>query len=118
MNNLDADDYVFLEKFCLDKYRFSHGDVVIFSSPTSYNERSLKRIVAMEGDYISNVNGAIKVPEGHCWVEGDNSASSVDSRSFGAIPLGLIHGRVTHIIWPPQRIGKVDRRIPQDGLSL
>nr|GEV11233.1 mitochondrial inner membrane protease subunit 2 [Tanacetum cinerariifolium] len=113
-----TDDYVFLEKFCLDKYRFSHGDVVIFSSPTSFNETSLKRIVAMEGDYISNVNGAIKVPEGHCWVEGDISASSVDSRSFGAIPLGLIHGRVTHIIWPPQRIGKVDRRIPQDGVSL
>ncbi|KAJ0791737.1 putative peptidase S26, lexA/Signal peptidase-like superfamily [Helianthus annuus] len=25
-----TDDYVFLEKFCLDRYKFSHGDVVIF----------------------------------------------------------------------------------------
>lgn len=113
-----TDDYVFLEKFCLDKYKFSHGDVVIFSSPTNYKERCVKRIVAMEGDYISNVNGASKVPEGHCWVEGDNSASSFDSRSFGPIPLGLIHGRVTHVIWPPQRIRKVDRRIRQDGLAF
>lgn len=30
MTNLVADDYVFLEKFCLDKYKFSHGDVVVF----------------------------------------------------------------------------------------
>nr|XP_043610575.1 mitochondrial inner membrane protease subunit 2-like [Erigeron canadensis]XP_043610576.1 mitochondrial inner membrane protease subunit 2-like [Erigeron canadensis] len=110
-----SDDYVFLEKFCLDKYRFSHGDVVYFSNPTNFKERNVKRIVAMQGDYIANVGGAIKVPEGHCWVEGDNSASSYDSRSFGPIPLGLIQGRVTHVIWPPQRIKKVDRRIPQEG---
>ncbi|KAI3525803.1 hypothetical protein L2E82_01302 [Cichorium intybus] len=113
-----TDDYVFLEKFCLDKYKFSHGDVVIFSDPTNYKERCVKRILAMEGDYISNVGGVVKVPEGHCWVEGDNSASSFDSRSFGPIPLGLIHGRVTHIVWPPQRIRKIDRRIPQEGLAM
>lgn len=27
---LAADDYVLLEKFCLEKYKFSHGDVVVF----------------------------------------------------------------------------------------
>ncbi|KAJ0610820.1 putative signal peptidase I [Helianthus annuus] len=72
----------------------------------------------MEGDYISNVNGATRVPEGHCWVEGDNSAFSSDSRTYGPIPLGLIRGRVTHVIWPPQRMKKVDRRIAQDRLAL
>lgn len=25
-----ADDYVLVEKFCLEKYQFSHGDVVVF----------------------------------------------------------------------------------------
>ncbi|KAJ0626063.1 putative signal peptidase I [Helianthus annuus] len=113
-----TDDYVFLEKFCLDRYKFSHGDVVIFSNPTNYKERCVKRIVAMEGDYISNVNGATRVPEGHCWVEGDNSAFSSDSRTYGPIPLGLIRGRVTHVIWPPQRMKKVDRRIAQDRLAF
>ncbi|CAI9268050.1 unnamed protein product [Lactuca saligna] len=37
--------------------------------PTNYNEICVKRIVAMEGDYISNVGGVVKVLEGHCWVE-------------------------------------------------
>ena len=27
----------------------------------------------------------VKVPEGHCWVEGDNSSSSMDSRTFGTV---------------------------------
>ncbi|CAI9284269.1 unnamed protein product [Lactuca saligna] len=58
--------------------------------PTNYKERCVERIVSMEGDYISNVGGIVKVPEGHCWVEGDNSASSFDSRTFGPIPLGLL----------------------------
>ncbi|KAL8196780.1 hypothetical protein R6Q57_024482 [Mikania cordata] len=111
-----SDDYVFLEKFCLDKYRFSHGDVVIFRDPGNYKERCVKRIVGMEGDYISGC-GATKVPQGHCWVQGDNYALSTDSRTYGSIPLGLIEGRVTHVIWPPQRIKKVDRRIPQDKFA-
>ncbi|XP_076927979.1 uncharacterized protein LOC143591750 [Bidens hawaiensis] len=117
-NSSFSDDYVFLEKFCLDKYRFSHGDVVIFSNPTNFKERCVKRIVAMEGDYISDTSGAKKVPEGHCWVEGDNSAFSSDSRTYGPIPLGLIQGRVTHVIWPPERIKKVGRQIPQNTFAV
>lgn len=27
---LSADDRVLIEKFCLAKYKFSHGDVVVF----------------------------------------------------------------------------------------
>lgn len=25
------------------------------------------------------------------------------------IPLGLIQGRVTRVVWPPQRLGKIGR---------
>ncbi|XP_057796897.1 uncharacterized protein LOC131012940 [Salvia miltiorrhiza] len=106
------DDYVLVEKFCLDKYKFSRGDVVIFRSPSDYKEKHIKRIVGLPGDWIDlpSLDDTVRIPVGHCWVVGDNSACSLDSRSFGPIPLGLICGRVTHIIWPPHRIGGVNKK--------
>ncbi|PRQ42957.1 putative signal peptidase I [Rosa chinensis] len=114
---MSTDDYVLLEKTCLNDYKFSHGDIVVFSSPSNHKERHIKRITALPGDWIGirKSYDMLKVPEGHCWVEGDNSSSSMDSRSFGTIPLGLVQGRVTHIVWPPQRIGAIQRNTLQDN---
>ncbi|KAF3448905.1 hypothetical protein FNV43_RR09621 [Rhamnella rubrinervis] len=110
------DDCVLVEKTCLVKYKFSHGDVVVFSSPSNHKEKHIKRIIALPGDWIGirHCSDVRRIPEGHCWVEGDNPSSSMDSNSFGPIPLGLVKGRVTHIVWPPQRIGAVEKRIPSD----
>ncbi|KAI5663525.1 hypothetical protein M9H77_22848 [Catharanthus roseus] len=115
-----TDDRVLVEKFCLEKYKFFHGDVVVFCSPTNHREKHVKRITGLPGDWISAPHNydVIVVPEGHCWVEGDNSALSFDSRSIGPIPLGLIRGRVTHIVWPPNRVGKVHRTISQERLPF
>ncbi|CAN8259999.1 unnamed protein product [Cochlearia groenlandica] len=104
-----ADDYVLVEKFCLKNFKFARGDVVVFSSPTNYRDRYMKRIVGMPGEWISSSRDVIRVPEGHCWVEGDNKACSLDSRTFGPIPLGLIRGRVTSVVWPPQRVNKISQ---------
>ncbi|CAF2377262.1 unnamed protein product [Brassica napus] len=102
------DDYVLVDKFCLKDYKFARGDVVVFSSPSHYKERYIKRIVGMPGEWISSTEDVIRVPEGHCWVEGDNKASSLDSRTFGPVnSLGLIGGRVTRVVWPPQRLSKI-----------
>lgn len=112
-------DHVLVEKFCLEKYKFSRGDVVVFRSPTNYKEKHVKRLIGLPGDCIYTPHyDVVVVPEGHCWVEGDNSALSLDSRSLGPIPLGLVRGRATHIVWPPRRICKVDGGIPQERLLV
>lgn len=55
----------------------------------------------------------IRVPEGHCWVEGDHTGSSMDSNSFGPVSLGLITARATCIVWPPSRWQYLQTRIPK-----
>lgn len=49
----------------------------------------VKRIIGLPGDWIQVPDKAeiLKVPEGHCWVEGDNANSSLDSRYFGPVHL-------------------------------
>ncbi|WOL00064.1 hypothetical protein Cni_G08777 [Canna indica] len=112
-------DIVLVEKFCLEKYKFSHGDVVIFKSPTNHRQTFAQRLIGLPGDWVQvpESREILKIPEGHCWVEGDNAACNFDSRSFGSIPLGLIQGRVTHVIWPPQRIRKVERKMVPGRVS-
>ncbi|BAT89285.1 hypothetical protein VIGAN_06020300 [Vigna angularis var. angularis] len=95
-----------------------HDVIYVSSSPTNHKETHIKTIAALPGEWYGthHNNDVIKIPSGHCWVEGDNSASSIDSKSFGPIPLALIRGRVTHVVWPPQRIGSV-KSTPQQRLS-
>ncbi|KAL9261695.1 Mitochondrial inner membrane protease subunit 2-like protein [Drosera capensis] len=47
-----GDDYVLVEKFCLRKYLFSHGDVIVFSSPLNHKEKNIKRIIGLPGDWL------------------------------------------------------------------
>lgn len=42
----------------------------------------------------------LQVPEGHCWLLGDNLEESRDSRTYGPVPLALIRGKVIARILP------------------
>lgn len=58
-----------------------------------------KRVRAKAGDivYYVSKNGApnvVRIPMGHVWLLGDNASNSNDSRYYGAVPLGLLQGRV------------------------
>lgn len=90
----------------------------------------MKRVLALDYDMIQHAAKDTiytAIPQGHCWVEGDNRAHSADSNSFGPvrlinlrslaihdvlilpelplpakIPQGLIIGVARMVVWPPR----------------
>ncbi|KAI4789460.1 hypothetical protein KUCAC02_032828, partial [Chaenocephalus aceratus] len=57
-------------------------------------------------------NRFVRVPDGHFWLEGDHHGHSLDSNSFGPVSVGLLHGRASHIIWPPNRWQRIAASLP------
>jgi len=72
-----------------------------------------KRIIALEGDTVFTLlpypDKLVKIPKGHCWVEGDDAFHSKDSNEYGPLPLALINAKVSYILWPFSRFSKVER---------
>ena len=65
------------------------------------------RLVGVEEDYV--------VPADHYFMLGDNSAFSLDSRFFGAVPRRNLVGRSWFIFWPfSRRWGRTDTLPPLD----
>ncbi|KAL2259255.1 hypothetical protein VTK26DRAFT_7131 [Humicola hyalothermophila] len=100
---------------CLVWKLYAHEDlrrgmVVTFRNPNDPSKLSVKRIVALEGDVVRTKQPYpyeyASVPEGHVWVEGDGDRSR-DSNYYGPISARLITGRVTHILSPWNRAGRV-----------
>ncbi|GKT58643.1 mitochondrial inner membrane protease subunit [Colletotrichum tofieldiae] len=71
------------------RYRYGRdvtvGDLVHYKIPIFPKSDGIKRVLGMPGDYV---------PQGHCWLVGDNLESSRDSRMYGPVPLALIRGKV------------------------
>lgn len=114
-------DYVFLNRWSIHTYNINHGDIISFTSPKYPNQKLIKRIIGLEGDEIRTIGykyPLVKVPEGHCWVEGDNTGHTVDSNTFGAISLGLITGKATFIVWPPSRWQSLDSSLPNTRVPI
>ncbi|KAK6363257.1 hypothetical protein TWF730_000700 [Orbilia blumenaviensis] len=79
------------------------GDLIAAHRPDDMDVMLLKRVIGMPGDYVvvdpmaagkGEETMMVRVPEGHCWIAGDNLSHSIDSRFYGPVPLGLIMGKV------------------------
>ncbi|KAK2048912.1 LexA/Signal peptidase [Colletotrichum somersetense] len=93
------------ENLVADKhYRYGRdvavGDLVYYKIPIFPKSTGVKRVVGMPGDYVlfnspdSQKDMMVQVPQGHCWLVGDNLEASRDSRMYGPVPLALIGGKV------------------------
>lgn len=93
-----------------------NGDIVIFKL-NNHNEDLIKRVMAIEGDYLEIREGQIyinntkidepyikskwnygnysgTIPKGYMYVMGDNRDASYDSRDIGLININSIKGKV------------------------
>uniref|UniRef100_A0A671TZ96 Inner mitochondrial membrane peptidase subunit 2 n=1 Tax=Sparus aurata TaxID=8175 RepID=A0A671TZ96_SPAAU len=75
-------------------------------------ERSKGEARAGRGVTLGYKNRYVRVPDGHFWIEGDHHGHSLDSNSFGPVSVGLLHGRASHIIWPPHRWQQIKPSLP------
>ena len=107
-------------------YRFADpavGDIVVASTPDT-GQSVVKRVVALGGDLVGIEDGVlvrngravdepyanqdqmagyywgpVTVPDGMVFLLGDNRLESVDSRTYGAVPVDAIEGRYVLRVW-------------------
>lgn len=109
-------DYVFLSRWAIRDLNVKRGDIISLVSPKDPDTKIIKRVVALQGDVVSTIGYKkpfVRVPEGHCWVEGDHTGNSLDSNYFGPVSLGLMNARATYIVWPPARWQKLNSTLPR-----
>lgn len=84
----------------------------------------MKRIIGLEGDVVQTrrpyPNAYIRVPPGHVWVEGDSAdeRKTMDSNTYGPISSRLVTGRITHILLPWHKAGRVKWWEHEDGRGV
>ncbi|KAH9587321.1 IMP1 inner mitochondrial membrane peptidase-like [Schistosoma haematobium] len=55
---------------------------------------------------------ARQVPRGHVWLEGDNTLQSLDSRSYGPVPISHLEYKVFLRVWPLSHFGRLQTPKP------
>ncbi|EOQ99256.1 hypothetical protein J056_002381 [Wallemia ichthyophaga EXF-994] len=94
-----SSDILILNKW-LPFSHFKHGDIIALRPPDNPNKLAIKRIIGLYGDTINDSY----VDRGHCYVQGDETFHSIDSRQYGQISLGTIIGKGIAIVYPFDRL--------------
>ena len=103
------------------------GDIIVFRYPLDPSRDYIKRVIALSGETVAIRSGVVfingvrlnesaypvtpdlrrypdyaerLVPEGHCFVLGDNRPESEDGRVWGFVPLKNVKGRALLLWWP------------------
>ena len=115
---LHEGNYFLVNKYIYHLRRPRRGEIVIFRKTPVETEYYVKRIVGLEGESLSFSKGRVHVdgqplrepyangptypdrepvtvPEGSCFLMGDNRGDSEDSRHFGPVRLEQIEGKLT-----------------------
>ncbi|KAK5117761.1 hypothetical protein LTR85_008736 [Meristemomyces frigidus] len=117
-------DCLLISKYYRRGRQLGVGDVVSYKHPIKAGEYAVKRILGMPGDFVvaetpgKGVGRMIQVPEGHCWVVGDNLTWSRDSRMFGPLPLALVTGKVLakcSPLWPTRLEHELKPAVIEEG---
>ncbi|KAK1977405.1 peptidase S24/S26A/S26B/S26C [Colletotrichum cereale] len=88
------------------------GMIVTFRSPFHPETVAIKRVVALEGEYVMTrapySDPITMVPDGHIWVEGEGPQDqTLDSNTYGPVSMALITGQCVWNIWPWRKFGRV-----------
>jgi inner membrane protease subunit 1 len=98
------------------------GDVVSAQHPHEPGETVIKRVVGMPGDFVcggmdpESGGPLLQVPQGHCFLAGDNQAFSRDSRYYGPVPLALVRGRAVAVASKMRWLGDPFTRVAEGDL--
>lgn len=135
-------DGVLVDQQCRRGRHVEVGDIVDVKHLFVMGDGAIKRVLGMPGDFVlrdtpgkgqgmmiqvgahaassigtlaNGVLATVQVPEGHCWLAGDNQSASRDSRLFGPFPLAMIKGRVTTRLFPFSSIGRLGNTLKDAG---
>ncbi|XP_076230821.1 mitochondrial inner membrane protease subunit 1-like [Calliopsis andreniformis] len=90
-------DVLITERISITLQKLKKGDIIISKCPSNPKQYICKRVVGLPGDKVKH---GVIVPNGHVWLEGDNTNNSTDSRVYGPVPQGLLRGRAFCRILP------------------
>ncbi|KAL5111009.1 Mitochondrial inner membrane protease subunit 1 [Taenia crassiceps] len=90
------------------------GDIVVARQPRESGAccHILKRVRATGGEAVNYWSPKFAkpvtayVPEKHVWLEGDNERHSLDSRTYGSVPMRHLEYRVFCRLWPLSSFGR------------
>lgn len=134
---LEENDRLFAEKITLYFKSPGRGQIIVLEAPDDEDKDYIKRVVAVEGDTVSIIDGEVYVneekieepyieensythvydtnhwvvEEGKVFVLGDNreQGASKDSRYFGTIPTNSIKGITSFRFYPfSDKFGKLN----------